>query len=209
MSRVIPSKLVAMQKSIGVDSLKEIRPEKIRLAPVRGSGASYSPGDRVGFRLPAFSNSMLDQAQTFLSFKVTTNDNGDVITATNKLPVFGTGAPLFSRMTVKSASGLVLEDITSFDVLRRLFTLLDTQPDSARHEGKFGANDPDLSMGVVLTTGWDLTMRFDTGLLSQQMASYLPLFMMDGGAGYALDIELTVNTAARALRFTSAPTAGA
>lgn len=206
MSRVIPSKVVAMQKAIGVDSLKEIKPEKIRLSTQRGLSAVYSPQDRISFRLPAYSNSMLDQSQTFLSFKVTTNDDGDPIDKTVKLPVFGTGAPVFSRMTVKSAAGLVLEDTTNFDVLRKLFTVINQEPAYGRFEGIYATVEPTDTLGVSLKTGWDLTARFDTGLLSQHMASYLPLFMMDGGAGYALDIELTVNDAGRAFRLTETET---
>jgi hypothetical protein len=205
MSRVIPSKLVAMQKAVGVDSLKEIKPEKIRLHPVRGAGTTYSPEDRVSFRVPAYGNSMLDTSQTFLSFKIKTNNNGAAISGTTKLPVFGMGAPVFSRMTVKSAAGLVLEDITEFDVLRRLLVLINAEPTYRRDEGVFFGADPTDPVGVVLASGWDVNMRLDTGLLSRHLGSYLPLFMMDGGAGYALDIELTVNTGKRTLQLTAEP----
>jgi hypothetical protein len=188
-----------MQKAVAVDSLKEIKPEKIRLHPVRGAGATYSPEDRVSFRLPAYSNSMLDTSQTFLSFKIKTNDNGAALSGSQNLPVFGMGAPVFSRMTVKSAAGLVLEDITDFDVLRRLMVLLSAEPEHRREEGVFFPDEADNSLGLVLkNSGWDVCVRFDVGLLSRHMASYLPLFMMDGG-GYALDIELTVNTGKRTL----------
>jgi len=92
----------------------------------------------------------------------------------------------------------VIEDITQYHLLTRLFTILSTEEEYRIQEGVYGVDDPDVTVGNQLLTGLKYTIQFDSGLLDKKLKAFLPLFMM--GSGYALDVELFLSSPAECLR---------
>ena len=124
MSKVIPGKFMSTNVNNGADSFKEISVERIRLQPIGTSAnTTYTPNalNKIHFRLPCYSNSYLDNSRSFLSFKLKMTATSTT-TATENV-VFGNNLPIFSRMVLKTSSGLVIEGVTSSDVLRKLLTI--------------------------------------------------------------------------------------
>jgi len=183
---------------MGADAFRDITVERVKLQPIGVNAATaYTPSalNKIHFRIPAYSSSFLDNSRTFLSFTVQTT--GTDLTATHNA-VFGSGLPLIQRMVVKSQSGLVLEDVTQYHLLTRLFTILSTEEEYRIQEGVYGVDDPDVTVGNQLLTGLKYTIQFNSGLLDKNLKSFLPLFMM--GSGYALDLELYLSSPAECLR---------
>ena len=198
MSKAVPSKMLPMSETMGVDAFRDITVERVRLQPIGVNAATaYTPSalNKIHFRLPAYSASFLDNSRTHLSFTVQTT--GTDLTSTHNA-VFGNGLPIFNRMLIKSSSGLVIEDITQYHLLTRLFTVLSTEEDYRIQEGVYGVDDPDVTVGNQLLTGLKYTIQFNSGLLDKSLKSFLPLFMM--GQGYALDLELYLSSPAECLR---------
>jgi len=198
MSKAVPSKMLPMSETMGADAFRDITVERVRLQPIGVNAATaYTPSalNKIHFRLPAYSSSFLDNSRTFLSFTVQTT--GTDLTATHNA-VFGNGLPIFNRMVIKSSNGLVIEDITQYHLLTRLFTLLSTEEDYRIQEGVYGTDDPDVTVGNQLLTGLKYTIQFNSGLLDKKLKSFLPLFML--GSGYAIDVELFLSSPAECLR---------
>jgi hypothetical protein len=198
MSKAVPSKFLPVSESMGADAFRDITVERVKLQPIGiNSATSYTPSalNKIHFRIPAYSASFLDNSRTFLSFTVQTT--GTDLTSTHN-SVFGSGLPLFNRMVCKSQAGLVLEDITQYHLLTRLFTLLSTEEEYRIQEGVYGVDDPSVQVGAQLLTGLKYTIQFNSGILDKKLRSYLPLFMM--GSGYALDVELYLSSPAECLR---------
>jgi len=198
MSKAVPSKMLPMSETMGADAFRDITVGRVRLQPIGVNAATaYTPSalNKIHFRIPAYSASFLDNSRTFLSFTVQTT--GTDLTSTHN-SVFGSGLPLFNRMLIKSSSGLVLEDITQYHLLTRLFTILSTEEDYRIQEGVYGGDDPDVTVGNQLLTGLKYTIQFNSGLLDKKLKAFLPLFMM--GSGYALDLELFLSSPAECLR---------
>jgi hypothetical protein len=198
MSKAVPSKMLPMSETMGADAFRDITVERVKLQPIGVNAATaYTPSalNKIHFRLPAYSSSFLDNSRTFLSFTVQTT--GTDLTATHNA-VFGNGLPIFNRMLIKSSNGLVIEDITQYHLLTRLFTILSTEEEYRIQEGVYGVDDPDVTVGNQLLTGLKYTVQFDSGLLDKKLKAFLPLFMM--GSSYALDLELFLSSPAECLR---------
>lgn len=198
MSKAVPSKMLPMSETMGADAFRDLTVERVKLQPIGVNAATaYTPSalNKIHFRIPAYSSSFLDNSRSFLSFTVQTT--GTDLTSTHNV-VFGNGLPLIQRLVCKSSSGLVLEDITQYHILTRLFTILSTEEDYRIQEGVYGVDDPDQTVGAQLLTGLKYTIQFDHGLLDRKLKSFLPLFMM--GSGYALDVELYLSSPAECLR---------
>jgi hypothetical protein len=198
MSKAVPSKMLPLSETMGADAFRDITVERVKLQPIGvNSATAYTPNalNKIHFRLPAYSASFLDTSRTFLSFTVQTT--GTDLTSTHNA-VFGSGLPLIQRLVCKSQAGLVLEDITQYHLLTRLFTILSTEEDYRIQEGVYGVDDPDVTVGEQLLTGLKYTIQFNSGILDKKLRSYLPLFMM--GSGYALDVELYLSSPAECLR---------
>jgi hypothetical protein len=198
MSKAVPSKMLPMSETMGADAFRDITVERVKLQPIGVNAATaYTPAalNKIHFRIPAYSASFLDNSRTFLSFTVQTT--GTDLTSTHNA-VFGNGLPIFNRMLIKSSNGLVIEDITQYHLLTRLFTLLSTEEEYRIQEGVYGVDDPDVTVGNQLLTGLKYTIQFDHGLLDRKLKSFLPLFMM--GQGYAIDVELFLSSPAECLR---------
>ena len=198
MSKSVPSKMLPMAETIGADAFRDITVERIKLQPIGVNAATaYTPTtlNKLHFRIPAYSSSFMDCARTYLSFLITTS--GTNLTAThNAVP--GNGLPIFNRMVIKSSNGLVIEDISQYHLLTRLFTIMSTEEDYRIQEGVYGSDDADVTVGAQLLTGLKYTIQFNSGLLDKKLKSYLPLFMM--GTSYALDVELYLSSPAECLR---------
>jgi len=202
MSRVIPSKFMPVEDKIGADSFKQITPERVRLHPVGvSSGQNFIPGgmSTLVFRVPCYSNSVLDTSRSFLSFNLKTSHN---------TLLFANGLPIFETMTVKTSSGLVIEQITGYDVLSKLLNLVSTEELYRSSEGLYGdVGDmpPVLATSLYAADGVQFTYQFNTGILSKHLKSYLPLFLADQGSGYAFDVELTLSPPSRIMKSTTTP----
>ncbi len=198
MSKAVPSKMLPMSETMGADAFRDITVERVKLQPIGVNAATaYTPSalNKIHFRIPAYSSSFADNSRTHLSFTVQTT--GTDLTATHNA-VFGSGLPIFNRMLIKSSNGLVIEDITQYHLLQRLFTILSTEEEYRIQEGVYGVDDPDVTVGNQLLTGLKYTIQFNSGLLDKKLKSFLPLFMM--GTGYALDLELFLSSPAECLR---------
>jgi hypothetical protein len=194
MSKVIPSKFMSKGNAIGVDSLSHIKSEKIRLQ-VHGNNSTttYSPEsqNKLLFRIPSFANSFLNTEDTFLSFKVkTTGCNG------TNYSVIGMGCPVFSRVVYRSSQGLVISEENNFHILNRIFTIHSVHSgmtDEGVYENGDVSGNKRAALGTSLQNSITYILKFKSSLLDVNLASYLPLFMMDGGgSGHAFDVELTL-----------------
>jgi hypothetical protein len=194
MSKVVPSKFMATNVRMGADTFKEITPTFTRLLPVGvNSATAYSPTslNKIHWRIPCYGNSFMDCSRSFLSF--TTKLTGGTTVSSNG--AFGNGLPIFERCVVKSADGLVISDITDYGFLQRLFTITSAEEDYGVHRGVYGIDDPPIAVGALMaedvataSRGIVYTYQFNEGILSKNLASYLPVFMM--GTTYCLDLEL-------------------
>lgn len=193
MSKIVPNKFMAPTSRIGVDSLKDIKIERVRLYPQAHASSTYTPSglNRISFRLPAYSNSMLDTSRSFMSFKLKMTESGSTLTASSNA-VFGNSLPIFNRLVIKNSAGLVLEDISNYNVLSKILLCLSQEEEYRVHEGVYGTSEPPSTVGAQLipsANGIVYTYQFNTGILSKDLSAYLPLFMMDNG-GYSLDLEM-------------------
>ena len=203
----------------GVNSMTQIEPIFTKLKPMNTSqNAQFSPkgNNRIFFRIPAYSSSFMDTSRSFLSFwyvNTTTDEMGDLVgdvinntTPSCKLSDVGTQA-LFDRIVVKSSTtGAVLSDIRNAHLLGKIFSLLDTDdPQSKMDQGDWSGLPPlpltdNMDNNHVLATrqtrGIMLKYAFNTTLLSKHLDSFLPLHMMGGNGGFALDLELNLTPAA-------------
>jgi len=190
--------MLPLGETIGADAFKDITVERVRLQPIGVNAATaYTPSalNKIHFRIPCYSKSFMDNSRTFLSF--TLKSTGTNLTGSHNA-VFGNGLPCFNRLVLKSSNGLVIEDITQYHLLTRLFTILSTEEEYRSAEGVYGDSDPDVTVGNLLLTGVKYTIQFNSGLLDKNLKAFLPLFMM--GTSYALDIELYLSDASQCMR---------
>lgn len=212
-SVAVPRKMVPVPNIYGVEAFKEIKPEIVALRAVQHSDTVFttSTQNRIAFRIPAYSNALLDTARSFLYFKAAAYKSS--MTGFAGGTALAPGAPVFSRMVVKTSAGLTIEDIVDLDVLSTLtdsLKPLDTIENSlygnnvrngnvdtttGQKRGKLpplaasGAN-PDFAAAWVSTKYKEILYRFNIGVFSSKLSKFLPLFMADGGAGYSFDVEL-------------------
>jgi len=212
MSRSVPSKLTSYGPQPIAVSAKKMDLSYTSLLPANNAGADfvYAPGgtNRILFRVPAYADTMLDCERSYLTFKFACSSGAE--TGGNGLmlnPRLGTSA-VFNRMIVKSAGGLVIEDIQNLDLLNRILRTV-SPADEARHaEGEFldlHQDQIDTTMKTSLKdaykTGVTLKYQFRTGLLAKHLKSYIPVGAMNGGnAGEAFSVELFLNDQKKCLQ---------
>lgn len=138
-SVAVPKKMVPAPLMYGVEAFKEIKPEIVALHPVQHKDTTFttSAQNRISFRVPAYSNALMDTARSFLYVQASAFREGsntmNKLTETNygfDGACLAQGAPIFSRMVVKTSAGLTLEDVTDLDVLSSMLEVLrpmDTQ----------------------------------------------------------------------------------
>lgn len=199
MSKIVPSKMMAPPSKLMADSLKSIQLERVRLLPQQHASTTYSPSglNRISWRLPAYANSMLDTSRSFLSFKVKITGSGTLDATNNAVFQNGIGG-IFERLVVKNSAGLVIEDISNFNVLQKVLTLVSQEEDYRIDEGVYGSSEATAAVGALMVPSADgivYTFKFNTGVLSSALSAYLPVFMMDSNGGYSLDIDLYLSSA--------------
>lgn len=197
-SVAVPTKMVPVPSVYGVEAFKEIKPEIVALHPVQHKNTEFTTAaqNRISFRVPAYSNALLDTARSFMYVKAA----ADGSTGGASLAA---GTPLLSRMVVKTSAGLTLEDISDLDVLN---TLLETlKPADHAENALYGNGVRDFSYDNAAArvgrlpqrnSAWaqgqykEILFRFNFGVFSKTLTKFLPLFMADGGAGYSFDVDL-------------------
>jgi len=212
MSKVVPAKFMSANVRMGADTFKEITPTFTRLLPVGvNSATAYSSSslNKLHWRIPCYSNSFMDTSRSFISFttKLTSTAQSTTSSANG---VFGNGLPLFERCVLKSADGLIISDITDYGFLQRLFTITSAEEDYGVHRGVYGTDDAPVAVGALMaedvataSRGIVYTFQFNDGILSKDLSSYLPVFMM--GNTYCLDLELYLANPNECMRSHSAP----
>jgi hypothetical protein len=193
--KVIPSKLVPTGKQpMGVKNFSEVEVEMVKLLPNAANSTqaySYTHVNRIQFRIPSFTNSFMDNSRSFLSYDIKTTTAG--ANATNDLKITNTPGGWIQRLVIKSSNGLVLEDISDYNVLKKVLTSMEAEEDAKIDEGNFiglgNFEQRHTVAGIQNQYGATYVLKFNTGILSQHLSSYLPLHIMDNGS-YALDVEL-------------------
>lgn len=183
----LPKNLVPMPKQRQVAGIKS---QTVELSPTNGSLATvYSPLDRVIFQIPSYPNGFLDVSKSFLKFKPTLTTGGTNVG-------FADGVPLFERIIVKSGSGAVLEDIQDVDLLESLL-------EGAKEKSAGSARKALMGDGLTLAEKYarqsnkNMTKRLPGGVFGEDQDFYMPLHLM--GGPYALEVEVVLNSTARAL----------
>ena len=196
---VIPQQLVPNASQIGVESFSQIKPQRVVIKP--NLDTTYRPNgvNRVVFKIPSFSNSFLDTSKSFLSFNVGYETSSSV-TVTDQCRL-NNGAPVFQRLTLKTSNGLVIDQISDYNVLSQLVSA--TKQDSVAVSAQEGRDFTSVfENGSMLpasciaqnfsTTGIPIVHYINMGLLSKHTTKWLPLSLMSGG-GFALELELLLS----------------
>ena len=183
----IPKSLVPMPKPRQVAGIKS---NTIELSPTNGSlTTTYNPLDRIIFQIPAYPNGFLDVSKSYLRFKPTLTTDGTNVG-------FADGIPLFERMIVKSGSGAILEDIQDVDLLENLLEGV-KEKSSGSARGALDGSGLTLAQKLARQNGKNITKRLCGGVFGEGQEYYIPLHLM--GGPYALEVELVLNSVARAL----------
>ena len=192
----IPTKMIPSAMTIGVDSLKALTPERIHLKPVN-LALAYTPQgvNKVTFRLPAYSNSFLDVSKTFLTYTLGYTSSTAMGVANNCSPI--NGGNFITRIVVKTSAGLVVDDISDYDVLNQMNQcMLPTCKTINSFEGRLaasmdtGVHSSAYAVAKKFNEGIGFRHHIQAGLFSKNTEKLLPVGMMDGGSGFAFDIDL-------------------
>ena len=193
----IPTKMIPSAMTIGVDSLKALTPERIHLKPVNQALSYTKAGiNKITFRIPAYSNSFLDTSKTFLTYNLSYNSSTTISVGNNCSPV-NTGN-FISRVVVRTSAGLVVDDISDYHVLNQMNqAMLPTCKTINAIEGRLagsmdtGVHSPEYTVAKAFRgTGIEFRHHIQAGLFSSHTEKLLPLGMMDGGSGFAFEIDL-------------------
>ena len=165
-NRVVPAKLANYSKQpIGVSSFKDIQVEQVTLHPHNTSTDQifrYNTVNKISWRIPSYANSFLDTSRSFFSFNfenttsnrtayIGASDTRDDISQQTDMNAQATTDSAIreammksvpgcwiQRLTVKSAQGLILEQIDDFHLLSKLFKLMDvSNSESSPEQGDF------------------------------------------------------------------------
>jgi hypothetical protein len=195
-SVAVPKKMVPVPNVYGVESFKEIKPEMVALHPIQHKNTVFTSSgtNRISFKIPAYSNALLDTSRSFLHLRLSSAKVDDCALAQ--------GMPIFERMVVKTSSGLTLEDVSDMDILSHMLSFV--KPDSHELQSLYG-NKIEQKDGVGASAGIlggsangaharsEAILKFDWGIFDKKLTKFIPLFMADGGAGYSFDVDLYVS----------------
>ena len=197
MTTVVPTQMIPGALANGVDSLKALTPERIKLKPVNQAQQYQKNGiNKISFRVPAYSNSFLDTSKSFLTYTLgyTTPTTVDLIDCMKPI---NNGCP-FDRLVVKTSAGLVVDDVSGYNILTALkSTMLPAGKHINDLEGRTkdsmesGCHTPNYSITREFKdVGINYRHQFQTGILAPTTQKWLPLGMADGGSGMAFDVDL-------------------
>lgn len=197
-SVAVPKKMVPVPNVYGVESFKEIKPEMVALHPIQHKNTVFTSSgtNRISFKIPAYSNALLDTSRSFLHMRLSSADT------TPKDCALAQGMPIFERMVVKTSSGLTLEDVSDMDILSHMLSFV--KPDSHELQSLYGnkieQKDGTGALAGILSGSADgshprseAILKFDWGIFDKKLSKFIPLFMADGGAGYSFDVDLYVS----------------
>jgi hypothetical protein len=192
----IPTKMIPSALTIGVDSLKSLTPERIHLKPVN-QALSYTPQgiNKITFRIPAYSNSFLDVSKSFLTYTLGYTSSTAISVVNNCSPI--NGGNFITRIVVKTSAGLVVDDVSDYDVLNQMNQcMLPTCKTINAFEGRLegsmnsGVHSATYAVAKKIDTGIEFRHHIQAGLFSKNIEKLLPLGFMDGGSGFAFEIDL-------------------
>lgn len=203
----LPRKLIPSPRVEGIQGIKS---ETVDLLPANGSSATtYSPtgNNRVIFNIPAYPHGWLNAQKSFMKFKVKSN-GADYL--------MRDGVPIFNRLVLKASNGIVLEDIQDYDVLEKVFNLVkdsSTKDVDSTLEGDYGEAIEQLVTAAEATTfngllaiefsnGKTYLKKLLSGVIGAYQSAYVPLNLMAGNGGYALQMELYMNPAESCMKQT-------
>jgi len=196
--------MVPVPNVYGVESFKEIKPEMVALHPIQHKNTVFTSSgtNRISFKIPAYSNALLDTSRSFLHMRLSSGDTAAACALAH-------GMPIFERMVVKTSSGLTLEDVSDMDILSHMLSFI--KPDSHELQSLYG-NNIERKDGAADNAGIlaysdngsharsEAVLKFDWGIFDKKLTKFLPLFMADGGAGYSFDVDLYVSDRGSALQ---------
>jgi len=209
-SVAVPKKMIPVPNIYGVEAFKEVKPEIVALHPVQHVATEYTTAgtDRISFRVPAYSNALMDTSRSFIHMNLNADADEVHIAA---------GLPIFKRIVVKTSSGLTLEDTDELDVLQTLMEVV--KPETTMSQSIYGNSINGVQDAITATDGSadisagnggsgmlftpsavpnktkDVIYRFNTGIFSKHLTKFLPLFMADGGSGYSFDVDIYLSDA--------------
>jgi hypothetical protein len=187
-SVAVPKKMVPVPNVYGVEAFKELKPEMVALHPIQHKNTEFTTSgtNRISFKIPAYSNALMDTSRSFLYVKLKAAAESGL----------ALGMPIFNRMTVKTSSGLTIEDVSDMDSLSNMLAYL--KPADWETSSLYGNTISDEldrdtltpTAGTLDTTYTEAILKFDWGIFDKKLTKFLPLFMADGGAGYSFDVDL-------------------
>lgn len=188
-SVAVPKKMVPVPNVYGVEAFKELKPEMVALHPIQHKDTTFNAGlvNRISFKVPAYSNALLDTSRSFIHMGL----------SATQAAALAQGLPIFSRMVVKTSSGLTIEDVSDMDVLSNMLSFL--KPITWEKASTYGNmvcrnKTTDTQAGILPLTSAgadaEAVFKFDWGVFDKKLTKFIPLFMADGGAGYSFDVDL-------------------
>jgi len=194
---VVPTQMIPGALANGVDSLKALTPERIKLKPVNQAQQYTKNGiNKISFRLPSYSNSFLDTSKSFLTYTLgyTTPTTVNAVDCCSPI----NNACPFDRLVVKTSSGLILDDVGGYNILTAMKSqMLPLGNYMNDLEGRTsvsmesGVHSPDYSIRREFKdVGVQYRHQVQAGVLAATTAKWIPVGMCDGGAGYAFDLDL-------------------
>ena len=206
MSRVVPSKLTSYSALPQGVSNKQLEISYASILPSNSSSsAQFAPDgtNRMLFRVPAFANCFLDNSRSSLSFTFKVNNAAADTTGNGLLlnPYLGTTS-IFKRMILKSAQGLVIEDIVDLHILNKILLTMQPVSETRISEGiltgdHYMETEVSAAQKTLLNTAQIDGVRyqyfFNIGILSRHLKQFIPLHSLNTGTGQAFSIELWLN----------------
>jgi len=194
---VVPTQMIPGALANGVDSLKALSPERIKLKPVNQAQEYSKNGiNKISFRVPAYSNSFLDTGKSFLTYTLGYTTSTTVDINNTCMPV--NNACPFDRIVVKTSAGLVIDDISGYDFLTAMKSqMLPFGNYTNDVEGRSpismetGVHTPDYAISRKFKDdGLQIRHKIQAGVLSAATQKWIPVGLCDGGAGHCFDVDL-------------------
>ncbi len=215
----LPRELVSLPMPRGLDALKT---KIVELQPANATGTTKfgaTGSNRIMFNIPAYPSAFLQTSRSFLSFRgkvkcASSADNGNVV-------AFKDGVPVVERLVVRGGNGVLLEDIRDYEVIERMLTNFDEWSHKYADAGEIGdyravrdvsAMKNSLFHSTQGTGKHAQTPEADgvafqrkvyrkpliSGLFGRDQEKALPLGLMSATGGYAFQVELYLNSDAKA-----------
>ena len=138
----------------------------------------------------------MDVSKSFFTYKLGYTSTTTLSAGANCAPI-NTGN-FISRIVVKTSAGLVVDDISDYHVLNQMNqAMLPTCKTINAIEGRLadsmnvGVHAPNYAVAKKFNdTGIEFRHHIQAGLFSSHTEKLLPVGMMDGGSGFAFELDL-------------------